>query len=349
MNSGNRGESADTAAQPKTGMKAVAERAGVALSSVSRVLSDHPDVSAVMRNRVLDAAASLGYEPDLLARSLRSGATLSIGFVVGDISNPLLAHVALGAEQQLHAAGYSMLLANSGNDPAQDAAHIRSFWQRRVDGLLLSLADEGASETAAALSRGKAPYVLIDREVPLEDASAVLPDHTAGTTAAVKHLIDLGHRRIALVNGNPRVRPARQRETALRKACRAAPGVSGIVRSGAFSAEHGAAATAALLDADQPPTAIIAGSNQLLVGCLRTLREAGVEVPRDLSLVTCDDVQLSEFLTPPIATISRDPAEMGRAAADLLLARIGGQPPQKVRLPVGYRPTGSCAVPPRVG
>lgn len=334
------------AAKPKTGMKAVAERAGVALSSVSRVLSGHPDVSPVMRNRVLDAAASLGYEPDLLARSLRSGATMSIGFVVGDISNPLLSHVALGAEVQLRAAGYSMVLANSVNDPALDAEHIKLFWQRRVDGLLLSLADEGAAETTAALSRGKSPCVLVDREVPLDDVSAVLSDHSAGTSDAVNHLIELGHKRIALVNGNPRVRPARQREVALRRACRAHSGVVATVRSGAFSPEHGEAATESLLGAGEPPTAIIAGSNQILVGCLRALRRAGVVVPRDLSLVTCDDVQLSEFLTPPIATISRDPGEMGRAAADLLLERIAGQPPQNVTLPVGFRPTDSCAPPP---
>src|SRR5713226_1249741 len=124
----------------RSSMQEVAERAGVAVSSVSRVLADHPDVSERMRERVLNAVNALGYQPDFVAQSLRRGATLTIGFVVGDISNPLLADAALGAESVLRGAGFSMLLMNSENNPALDAAHIRFFVNRRVDGMILSLA-----------------------------------------------------------------------------------------------------------------------------------------------------------------------------------------------------------------
>ena len=329
-----------------TGIREVAERAGVALSSVSRALSGHPDVSTVMRNRVLDAAAAVGYEPDLLAQSLRRGATMTIGFVVGDISNPLLSQIALGAETKLRSAGYSMLLTNSVNEPGLDAQHIRLLRRRRVDGLLLSLADEAEEDTLTALQQAKIPSVLIDRDLPGQAfAGAVLSDHSAGVTTAVEHLLALGHRRIGLVNGNPRVRPARERDRALRRACRRHPEVMAMVRSGSYSASHGEAATASLLAAQVRPTAIIAGGNQILTGVLRALSRAGLTAPSDISIVTCDDVPLSEFIDPPVATITRDPEEMGSVAAEMLLEQLRGRSARSVILPVQFRPTASCGPP----
>jgi LacI family transcriptional regulator len=331
---------------PRIGMQDVADRAGVALSSVSRVLSGHPDVSDVMRNRVLDAVAALGYERDLLAQGLRRGVSMTIGFVVGNISNPLFAEIALGAERELRNAGYTMLLADSFADPALDQSNIRLLVQRRVDGLLLSVTDELATESAAVLDRANTPAVLVDRDTSkLPVASAVLSDHASGIESATTTLINLGHRRIALVNGPADVRPARERAAALRRACHRHPGVTAVVRNGTFTREHGESATTALFNERDLPTAIIAGSNQILVGVLRVLRAKGLSVPRDLSLVTCDDVPLSEFLEPPLATISRDPEEMGRVAAVLLLEQIRGQKPRSVTLPTGFRITESCAAP----
>jgi len=335
-----------SAARPeprRSGIRDVAERAGVALSSVSRVLSGHPDVSPVMRNRVLDAAAAVGYEPDLLAQSLRRGATMTIGFVVGDISNPLLAQIALGAETKLRSAGYSMLLTNSGNDPALDAEHIRLLRRRRVDGLLLSLADDESAVTTAALAKAEIPCVLVDRDLPgLDSAGAVLSDHAAGITAAAEHLIRLGHKRIGMVNGNPRVRPTKERERALRRVVRRYPGVAATVRSGSYTAEHGESATASLLGAREPVTAIIAGGNQILGGVVRAMRSAGVSAPSDVSLVTCDDVPLAEFLNPPVTTIARDPEEMGTVAAEMILEQLDGRPARSAILPVRFRATASC-------
>jgi len=326
-------------------MKQVADRAGVAVSSVSRVLNGHPDVSAVMRNRVLDSVAALGYEPDLLAQSLRKGATMTVGYLVGDISNPLLAEIVLGAELQLREAGYSSLLTNSVNDPGQDVDHLRLLQQRRVDGVLLSLTDEDDPALLSALDRVSVPTVLVDRRAAGRGLAAVLSDHAYGIRAAVAHVADLGHQRIALVNGNPRVRPSRERAAALRSSCRAR-GVTATVRSAAFSPQHGEAATLELMQVDEAPTVIIAGSNQILVGVLRALRTLGLSVPHDVSLITCDDVALSEFLQPAIATISRDPHEIGRIGAELLLEQLRGEAPRQQLLPTGFRPTGSCARPP---
>src|SRR5919197_1489813 len=149
----------------RSSMREVADLAGVAMSSVSRVLSGHPDVSPTMRERVLAAVDELGYKPDLLAQSLRRRETLSVGFVVGDISNQLFAEIVKGAETALREAGYSMLLTNSENDPDLDAEHVRLFERRRADGLILSLAQEQHAPTIEVLEQLDVPIVVIDRDL----------------------------------------------------------------------------------------------------------------------------------------------------------------------------------------
>jgi LacI family transcriptional regulator len=331
-------------------MRKVAERADVAISSVSRVLSGHPDVSQQMRDRVLAAVAELEYEPDFLAQSLRRGQTLSVGFVLGDISNPLLSDFVLGAETELRKAGYSLLLMNSENDPELDVRSIAFFHKRRVDGMLLSTVGESAPDLLHALRQVHVPVVLVDREVPADiGASMVLNDHASGMTKAVRHLISLGHRRIALIGGSRDTVPGRERERAVRKAVdEQDDDIDMTVLAGSFSREHGAAATRALLDGSHPPSAIVCGSNQLLVGCLRVLNERSIAVGRDLSIVTCDEVPASELFQPRIAAITRDPVELGRTAAELLVRRLrDGQEPERVVLPTVFVATDSCAPPAR--
>lgn len=323
-------------------MRHVAERAGVGVSSVSRVLSGHPDVSDAMTRRVMATVEELGYAPDILAQSLRSGATQSVGFVVGDISNPLLAEIVLGAEMRLQSAKYSLLVTNSQNSPALDAAHALLFRQRRVDGLLLSLADEEHEPTVTELERSNLPFVLVERELTaLPNSSAVLSDHAHGISDAVEHLAGLGHRRIALIGGLPSVRPTRVRESALEEACLRV-GAEPLIKDGSFSAEHGERAAIEFLDSNDPPTALICGGNQVLIGVLRAIRKRDLTVPDDVSLVTCDEVPLAEFVVPRLATIDRDITALGRTCAEELLRRLGGEEPRTVMLPTEFVPAASC-------
>ncbi|HYN68985.1 MAG TPA: substrate-binding domain-containing protein [Candidatus Eisenbacteria bacterium] len=333
-----------TGRRKRASMREVADMADVAISSVSRVLSGHPDVSAEMRDRVLAAVAELDYEPDFLAQSLRRGATLSVGYVVGDISNPLIATITLGAEAALRSAGYSMLLMNSENEPDLDAAHIRFFQARRVDGMILSLASDRAQSTIDAIAQVDVPVVLIDRDLPVElRASIVRNDHRSGMRSAVDHLLDLGHRRIALITGGLDLWPVRERLAGMAAAV-AARGIPDETVSliGSLSAEHGEASTEQLLTMVPRPTAIIAGGNQVLAGCVRALVRHGTRIPEDVSLVTCDEVDLSELHTPPIASISRDTLQLGRVAAELLLERVAQSAgPRTVLLPTRFTPTAS--------
>jgi LacI family transcriptional regulator len=331
-------------------MREVADVAGVAMSSVSRVLSGHPDVSEGMRRRVMAAVETLGYTPDMLAQSLRRRATLSIGFVAGDISNPLMASIVKGAERELRRRQYSMLLMNSEGDADRDAEHIRLFEQRRVDGLMLSLAREDHPSTLAALAGTDTPRVLVDRHLPAgANASGVLSDHRSGMRAAVGHLLDLGHRRIGLILGRP-VRPARERLSGLEDAYaeRGLPGTF-TVSEGVLSPEHGRDATRRLLEVEEPPTAIITGGNQLLAGTLEELRDRSLLVGADISIVSCDTISTTELHQPPIAVVRRDTVELGRRAAELLLRRLeGAAAPETVTLPTEFVARASCA-PPRAG
>jgi LacI family transcriptional regulator len=330
-------------------MRQVAERAGVAMSSVSRVLAGHPDVSPAMTEKVVRAVEELNYRPDILAQSLRRRETLSVGFVVGDISNPLVAEIVTGAESALHANGYSMLLTNSLGDPLLEAAHITLLSRRRVDGLVISTLDETHPEPLAKLRELDIPVVALDRNLPAEiPVSRVLSDHRSGMKAAGLHLLELGHRRIGLIAGTA-VRPALERRGGLEDAFaeRGLPATY-TADEGVFSVEHGAAAMRRLLDLPEPPTAIIAGGNQLMLGALRVVSERGLRLGRDLSFVGCDDVAITDLYQPPVAVVRRDNFAMGRTGAELLLARLRDDaPPSDVVLPTEFVARPSCGPPPR--
>lgn len=330
-------------------MKEVAERAGVAMSSVSRVLSGHPDVSEPMRRRVMTAVDELGYLPDMLAQGLRSRTTYSVGFVVANIANPVLAGAIRGAERHLRAAGYSLLLTDSEGSPALDAAQIQLLQRRRVDGLLLSLSDEQDEETAAAIRVLDEPVVLIDRNLPPGvTAPRALFDHRKGMRQAARHLLELGHRDVALIIGGP-FRPAQERRAGMEPTLRRG-GASCTVFEGEFSVRHGYAATVEILNRAPRPTAIVAGGNMLMHGALRALVEAGVQLGQDISFVGCDDTAVAEFHRPAIAVVQRDVEAIGEAGAELLVQTLDERRNQDIKdvtLPTKFIDRPSCAPPPR--
>jgi LacI family transcriptional regulator len=302
-----------------------------------------------MLTRVLAAVAELDYQPDMLAQSLRRRETLTVGFVVGDISNPLFAEIVVGVESTLHTNGYSMLLTNSLGDPAMEAAHIGLLSQRRVDGIVISVLDETHPEMIDRLRELDIPVVLLDRNLPTEiPVSRVLSDHRSGMKAAVSHLLDLGHRRIMLIGGTG-VRPALERRAGLEQAfeSRGLPPTY-TVDEGSFAVEHGTAAMRRMLELPEPPTAVIAGGNQLMLGALRVVAERRVALGSELSFVGCDDVAITDLFQPAVAVVRRDSFAMGRTAAELLLARMrNGALPSDVVLPTEFVARPSCGAPQR--
>ncbi len=318
----------------------VANKAGVAVSSVSRALSSHPDVSPSMTAKVFAAAAELGYSPDPGAQSLRSGFTRTIGFAVRDFANPFFGDIIHGVEEALNEAGYTLLVTNSGGDPGREVDRLTLLRQRKVDALLLSTISEASTKTSKAVSAFKRPVVLIDRDPRKLRAGSVLLDHAAGVREATADLIGLGHRRIAMITGSTAIRPTRERLRGYTEAFAASelPMDESLQASGAFSVAFARETTVRLLGlpVNERPTAIVAGGVQTTIGVLEALSELGIRPGDDLSLVVCDDLPWLRVMRPRINVVTRDAEQMGRQAAGLALELIKGAEPRSVTLPTAY-------------
>ncbi len=317
----------------KVTIKDVADRAGVALSSVSRVLNGHPAVSESLRQRVMKSVAALNYQPDFTASSLRRGSTLSMGFLVRDIANPLFSDMVKAVEEVLQADGYQVLLANSNGDPDRDTLHIREFIRRRMDGLFLSLSSEDHRETVAALQTADVPMVLIDRTIPDLSASIVKSDHFTGVRDATRHLVQQGHRRIAMITGPREVIASRERVRGFKAGLRGTEVrfAAQLCRMGSYSVEFGSEQLQQLMALDEPPTAVIAGGAMTGYGVLMGARRLGLSIPDDLAMVGCDSWPYPELFTPALTVVRRSGADIGRAAARLLLEAPAT--PREVMLP----------------
>lgn len=320
-----RGESLSGPPPRRIGIRDVAQRAGVAISTVSKVFSGKGEVMPALRMRVLAAAAELGYQPNFLAQSLRRGATDLIGFVASDLSDPFSAEIVAGAELVLRPAGYALLVMSSNHDPETDAANVRYLSSRRVDAVLVSPTREDDRGLTAALAEFDGPIVAIESELssPLA-VDTVCADHRRGMREAVEHLVGLGHRRIAALTGPAVRRSGRERLAGLLDGLRAHGAEDGALP---IVTEHDAAAAEdevlRLLDGAAPPTALLAGGLALLIGTLRALDKRGLLPGRDVALVGWDDGPLAELSRPPLAVVDRDPRGLGAAAATLALRRLG--------------------------
>jgi LacI family transcriptional regulator len=304
-------------------LKDVASRAGVALSSVSRVLNDRPGVSASMRQRVLAAIDELGYQRNLIAEGLRRGFTNIIGCIVRDISHPMFADIVKGLESELHAQGFAAMVSNSDGVPAKESEHVRMLRQHRVTGLVLSLTSETYEPTLHELRQFEGPLVLIDRTVDALSTSAVLCDNTSGVTQAISHMLSVGHERIGYIGGPEDILAARERLRGYTDAHRTfgVPVSSSLVKSGSLGHDYGYSQTKTLLQMDprHAPTAIFASGLRLAVGSLLALAEEGISVGEMMSFASFDDAELLEIFSPPINVVTRDRLQIGAQAAGLII------------------------------
>ncbi|HET7717094.1 MAG TPA: LacI family DNA-binding transcriptional regulator [Bauldia sp.] len=320
-----RGESLSGPPPRRIGIRDVAQRAGVAISTVSKVFSGKGEVMPALRMRVLTAAAELGYQPNSIAQSLRRGATDLIGFVASDLSDPFSAEIVAGAEFILRPAGYALLVMSSNHEPETDAANVRYLNSRRVDAMLVSPSREDDRGLLAALAEFDGPIVAIESEFRSHfPVDSVCADHRQGMRQAVDHLVRLGHRRIAALTGPLARRSGRERLAGFLESLRSHHCEQ---RGLPISTDHDAGAAEAevlrLLDSAAPPTALLAGGLALLTGTLRALHKRELAPGRDLALIGWDDGPLAELSVPPIAVVDRDPRGLGAAAAALALKRLG--------------------------
>jgi LacI family transcriptional regulator len=312
----------------------VARLAGVSEKTVSRVVSGEGSVSAATRTRVLEAAQRLRFRPNHLARDLRRGSAPStVAFVMGELINPFYAAVAAGIEKALAEHGLTMVIASTDDDPKQEAAVVTSMLQQRLHSLLIVPVADDQSYLEGERQLGT-PVVCIDRPAQHLAADSVVLDNQAGAVAAIRSLADHGHRRIAYIGGPPSLYTHRERLAGYRQAMVATNGDYSelLERADGPDAPSAEAAARALLAADRPPTAILAGNNRASLGVLRAIRDRLEPV----AFISFDDFDMADLLG--VTVVAHDPAAMGREAVRLAVLRHGDF----------ARPVGSLVVPTRL-
>ncbi len=315
----------------------VARKAGVSPITVSRVINQRGYASQSTRQKVQAAIAELGYVPNRLASSLRSKRTTLLALVITDITNPYFTMIARGVEDVASAADYTLIFCNTDESVAKEQRYINILLQNQVAGVLLVPASPDP-ESVNLLTHNQTPVVVLDRRLSELQVDQVRSDSLSGAYQLVRLLLDLGHRRIALLNGPAGVSTAQDREAGYRRALDEAgiPPEQRTVLQGYFSQDSGSEMTRLALRRDPPPTALFAANNFIAIGALQALQAAGLRVPQDIALVGFDDLP-PPLITFPFLTVSAQPAyEMGRIAAELLLARLEGKntgPPEDILLP----------------
>ena len=304
-------------------IKDVALRASVSVTTVSHVVNGTRFVSEKARERVEDAIHALGYVPSAIARSLKNNNTRTFGMVIPNNSNPYFAEIIKGVENRCFAAGYNVILCNSNDDPERQASYIRVLAEKRIDGLVLVASGSDAA-VRATIGELKIPLVLLDREVSGLNCDLVEVDHVAGGMIATRHLLELGHPRVACISGPPGLSPSSQRRAGWKQAL-AEAGVErreGDLARGDFTPRGGYLAMQTLLKRRPPPTAVFICNDLMAIGALAAAREAGVCVPDDLSIVGFDDIELAAYSAPPLSTVVQPKLKIGTLAAELLLERV---------------------------
>ena len=301
-----------------TTMKRIAADLGVSITTVSKVLNNHADIGPATRAKVLARVDELGYRPNAVARSLVEGRTRLIGAIVADLHNPFFAEFLDGLQESLHGAGLRMLVGSGRWDPLFEAEAVEAFLEMRVDGLvLLSVVPESLKEVAASV-----PVVVVG-ERDVHGVDIVVDDDELGASLAVDHLVRLGHRRIAHIEG-ARSTTARYRRAGYEKAMHR-HGLSAeiVVECGDFTEDGGYRAARSMLRRDARPTAIFAPNDLVATGALSAADELGMTVPADLSIVGYDNTHLAAIRHISLTSVDQPRRDMGRVAAELLTARIG--------------------------
>ena len=297
----------------------VAERAGVSKSLVSLVMRGSPQVSVQRREAVLRAAADLQYRPNAAARSLVRKRSFVIGVVLSDLHNPFFAEVVDGIEEEAGASNYQAMFNAVSRSPEREAAALETFLQLRTDGLILAGAELPTQEIVAVAAT--APVVLVTRATRSPLLDSVTNDDRAGARLAVEHLVALGHRDIAHIDGGRGAGAAARRSSYL--ATMRSHGLSEetTVVQGTFTEEGGANGVERLL-ARGRPTAIFAANDLVAVGALHALQERALRVPQDVSLVGYDNSSLAALGHINLTTIDQPRRQLGATAVRLLLERL---------------------------
>ncbi len=333
-------------AEGAVSLRDVAALAGTSIASVSRVLNRSGYASADVQRRVAQAVQDTGYVPDFNARHLKTARSMAVGFLVSNMANPFLSAFFAAVERRMQAAGFSVLVASTYDQPSREEHLLALFENRRLEGIFVSPSREGLARGRSAFARCRLPLVVLDREIDF-DGDVVCQGHREGVARAVDYLVALGHRRIALFGPSLAIRPGREKLLGYRDGlARAGIGYDdalvGMLDSAVASSE---AQMQAMLGHAQPPTALIALGTRLLSGALRAVRGSGRRIPDDTSVIGIGTDDAFALMHPPLTALRFDIERAAEAAAQLMLERVEGRLPaagRRVHVPLDLVVGGSC-------
>jgi LacI family transcriptional regulator len=320
------GEGAQVASRggrPRIGQ--VAALAGVSATTVSHALNGRRPVSEATRRRVLDAIEELGYRPNVVARGLRAGRSLTIGLVIPDITNPFYPVLARGLQDVLGPAGYDEIVTNTNGERDLERHALDKMISRQVDGIAFAVFHTHADDLRPVIDAG-IPVVRLGGRQALPGVDLVHSDDEGSAAEAARYLLRGGFRRIAFVCGPAAEGPAAERVAGYRAAL-AEAGVAvdpELVVYTEFSRAGGAEGVGRLLELPVPPDAVMCANDMMAIGAVDAARERGLRVPDDLAVMGFDDIEAASLVTPALTTMANPAREIGRACARLLLERISG-------------------------
>lgn len=325
----------------------VARKAGVSIATVSRVLNTSGPVSAESAQRVMKAVAQTGFRANRMGRQLKTGRSRTIGVLVPSLRNPVFADAAEGIQSAAEQLGYGVLLMSARYSAAHESRAIETLLESRVDGVLLTVADDAHSDALDLLRRARCPFVTMFNPVAQGEAGVTI-DNVAAADAMATELAAAGHRRIDMIAGSLRQSDrSRLRREGFRRALRRKGLPAGRVIEVDIETSDLVHEVQRLLAADDPATAIFCSTDMLAVSTIRALRALGREVPRDVAVAGFDGVALGEWLTPSLATVVQPAEDIGRASLSHLVDRIErGVAPRRIDLPHRLR-GGDSIGPPR--
>ncbi len=303
----------------------VARRAGVSISTVSRVLNGNGHVDPVLASKVNRAAKQLNYSPNRVARSLRLRKNRVWALVISDIrTGPFFADVVRGVEDGAHESGYSMFLCNADEDPAKEAGYLQLAVAENVAGVILT--PSGAGTDLGPLLEAGVHVVLVDRKLPGAQADTVVADNIAGATQAVEHLLANGYRRVACISGPLSTTTGSERLAGYRMALEreGLPVDDSLIRIADFREEGGHRAVLELLAEESRPDAVFITNNRMTAGALQAIEEAKLAIPDELAVVGYDEISWAPLLRTALTTVSQPAYDLGHESARLLLSRLDG-------------------------
>jgi len=304
-------------------MKDVAELAGVSTTTVSHVINGTRYVSPELTEKVERAMEELDYEPNQLARSLKTQQTETIGLIVSDISNPFFSSLVRGVEDVSIENEHSLIVCNTDENLDKEELYVETLMRKKIDGLVIAPTGK-EDQNLNKLSQNEVPIVFVDRKVEGIEADAVLSKNYEGAYELTETLIERGHSRIGIVLGRERVLTSKERFAGYRKALED-NGLEisrELIARGDFMVSGGMEATEELLDQPDPPTAVVAVNNQTLVGVVRALQEKGMSLYEDVDLASFDHLDWIDLFDVPVITAAQRPYEIGQQAARMLFKRV---------------------------